>query len=118
MSAVVSGTQEIKQIFNNAKNRKNQGFNTILIVDEIHHFNRSQQDIFLPYLEDGTIILIGATTENPSFELNSALLSRCIVLVLKSLDKTSLEKIVARVELIYNSMIKFFKIADNNKIIL
>jgi len=101
VSAVVNNTQEIKQIFNNAKNRKNQGFNTILIVDEIHHFNRSQQDIFLPYLEDGNITLIGATTENPSFELNSALLSRCIVLVLKSLDKTALEKIVARVELIY-----------------
>ncbi len=101
VSAVVNGIQEIKQIFNNAKNRKSQGINTILIVDEIHHFNRTQQDIFLPYLEDGTVTLIGATTENPSFELNSALLSRCIVLVLKSLDKSSLEKIVTRVELIY-----------------
>ena len=101
ISAVVNGTQEIKQIFSNAKDRKSQGINTILIVDEIHHFNRSQQDIFLPYLEDGTITLIGATTENPSFELNSALLSRCLVIVLKSLNKDSLEKIVTRAELIY-----------------
>lgn len=100
VSAVVNGIQEIKQIFSNAKNRKNLGINTILIVDEIHHFNRSQQDIFLPYLEDGTVTLIGATTENPSFELNSALLSRCIVLILKNLNKDSLEKIVTRAELI------------------
>jgi putative ATPase len=101
VSAVVNGTQEIKQIFSNAKSRKILGINTILIVDEIHHFNRSQQDIFLPYLEDGTVTLIGSTTENPSFELNSALLSRCIVLVLKNLNKDSLEKIVTRAELIY-----------------
>jgi putative ATPase len=100
LSAVVSGTQEIKHIFVDAQKRKTDGVNTILIVDEIHHFNRTQQDIFLPYLEDGTITLIGATTENPSFELNSALLSRCIVVVLKRLDRNSLEKIVERAECI------------------
>lgn len=102
ISAVINATSDIKQIFNNAKNKKAQGINTILIVDEIHHFNRTQQDIFLPYLEDGTITLIGATTENPSFELNSALLSRCIVLTLKSLDIEALAKITARAEQIYN----------------
>ena len=102
ISAVINATSDIKQIFNNAKNKKAQGINTILIVDEIHHFNRTQQDIFLPYLEDGTVTLIGATTENPSFELNSALLSRCMVLTLKSLDKEALAKITARAEQIYN----------------
>ncbi len=101
VSAVVNGVQEIKQIFSDARKRKSIGINTVLIVDEIHHFNRSQQDIFLPYLEDGTITLIGATTENPSFELNSALLSRCMVLVLKSLDRDALDKIVERAELIH-----------------
>ena len=107
LSAVVNGTQEIKQIFSNAKSRKSLGINTILIVDEMHHFNRSQQDIFLPYLEDGTVTLIGATTENPSFELNSVLLSRCIILVLKNLNKDSLEKIVTRAELIYKKKFPF-----------
>jgi len=102
ISAVINATSDIKQIFNNAKARKSHGLNTILIVDEIHHFNRTQQDIFLPYLEDGTVTLIGATTENPSFELNAALLSRCIVLTLKSLDKEALIKIVTRAEQIYN----------------
>jgi putative ATPase len=102
LSAVVTNTAEIKQVFINAKNKKKiDGINTILIIDEIHHFNRSQQDIFLPYLEDGTITLIGATTENPSFELNSALLSRSMVLVLKALDQQALDKIVKRVEQIY-----------------
>lgn len=100
ISAVINATSDIKQIFNNAKNRKNQGINTLLIVDEIHHFNKSQQDIFLPFLEDGTITLIGATTENPSFELNNALLSRCMVLNLKPLNKEALIKIVNRAELI------------------
>lgn len=122
ISAVVSGTQELKQIFNNAQNRKNQGTNTLLIVDEIHHFNRTQQDIFLPYLEDGTITLIGATTENPSFELNSALLSRCIVLRLNSLDRDSLEKIVERAESIYHKKLplagedrdKLYEIVDGD----
>ncbi len=102
ISAVINATSDIKQIFSNAKARKSQGINTILIVDEIHHFNRTQQDIFLPYLEDGTVTLIGATTENPSFELNGALLSRCMVLTLKSLNKTALMQITARAEQIYN----------------
>lgn len=101
ISAVINATSDIKQIFNNAKSRKAQGINTLVIVDEIHHFNKTQQDIFLPYLEDGTITLIGATTENPSFELNNALLSRCIVLTLKRLGLEALEKIVIRAETIY-----------------
>lgn len=100
ISAVINATNDIKQIFNNAKNRKDQGVNTLLIVDEIHHFNKSQQDIFLPFLEDGTITLIGATTENPSFELNNALLSRCMVLNLEPLNKEALIKIVNRAEVI------------------
>jgi putative ATPase len=98
ISAVINNTQDIKQIFLDAINRKAQGIGTILLVDEIHRFNRAQQDIFLPYMEDGTIILIGATTENPSFELNSALLSRCIAYTLKRLDKSALSKITDRVE--------------------
>ena len=101
LSAVISGTAEIKQIFIDAQKRKLAGINSLLIIDEIHHFNKTQQDIFLPYLEDGTVTIIGATTENPSFELNSALLSRCMILVLKSLDKSSLEKITKRAELNY-----------------
>ena len=101
ISAVINATSDIKQIFNNAKSRKSQGINTILIVDEIHHFNKTQQDIFLPYLEDGTVTLIGATTENPSFELNNALLSRCLILTLKSLSKKALAKIATRAEHIH-----------------
>lgn len=115
ISAVINATNDIKQIFNNAKNRKNQGINTILIVDEIHHFNRSQQDIFLPYLEDGTVTLIGATTENPSFELNNALLSRCIVLTLKSLNKEALVKITTRAEQIYNKKLPLSEL-DRDKL--
>ena len=102
ISAVINATSDIKQIFNNAKARKNQGIKTLLIVDEIHHFNRSQQDIFLPYLEDGTVTLIGATTENPSFELNNALLSRCMILTLKPLNLEALTKIIVRAEQIYD----------------
>lgn len=101
ISAVINITSEIKQIFNQAKIKKEQGTNTVIIVDEIHHFNRTQQDIFLPFIEDGTITLIGITTENPSFELNAALLSRCIMLVLKPLDTDALENIVKRAESIY-----------------
>ena len=82
VSAVTTGIPEIKKLFTFARQRKELGVGTILLVDEIHRFNRAQQDAFLPHMEDGTIILIGATTENPSFELNSALLSRCKVLVL------------------------------------
>jgi putative ATPase len=101
LSAVTSNTSELKQTFTNAKNRKLENINTILIIDEIHHFNRNIQDIFLPYLEDGTVTLIGATTENPSFELNAALLSRSTILMLKGLDAESLNKIVLRAEEIY-----------------
>ncbi|MBR3662754.1 MAG: AAA family ATPase, partial [Alphaproteobacteria bacterium] len=83
ISAVFSGVADLKRVFQYAEERrKNQGKGTLLFVDEIHRFNKSQQDGFLPYVENGTVILVGATTENPSFELNSALLSRCQVFVL------------------------------------
>lgn len=102
LSAVINNTQEIKEIFKRAVNRREQGLGTILLIDEIHRFNRAQQDIFLPYMEDGTIVLIGATTENPSFELNGALLSRSTVYKLNRLDEKALRKIIDRVEKIYN----------------
>jgi putative ATPase len=98
ISAVVNNTADIKKIFTQAAERKSQSESTILLVDEIHRFNRIQQDIFLPYIEDGTITLIGATTENPSFALSGALLSRCKVLVVKRLDKEALRKILERAE--------------------
>jgi putative ATPase len=98
ISAVVSGTAHFKEIFEKALRRKEQGIDTLLLVDEIHHLNRSQQDIFLPHLENGTITLIGATTENPSFELNGALLSRCKILIVNRLSNSALEKIIARAE--------------------
>jgi putative ATPase len=98
LSAVVSGVAELKILFKEAQERRAVGINTLLIVDEIHRFNRTQQDIFLPVMEDGTITLIGATTENPSFALNSALLSRCKVLVLQRLDTHDLEEIITRAE--------------------
>ncbi|WP_418273127.1 AAA family ATPase, partial [Holdemanella porci] len=84
-SAVTSGIKEIKEVMKQADTRRALGQKTILFVDEIHRFNKAQQDAFLPYVEKGSIILIGATTENPSFEINSALLSRCRVFVLNSL---------------------------------
>ena len=87
----------------------------MIIVDEIHHFNRTQQDIFLPFIEDGTITLIGITTENPSFELNAALLSRCIMLVLKPLNKDALENIVKRAEAIYQKKLPLTE-EDKNKL--
>ena len=77
ISAIFSGIAELKKVFESARLRRQNGKGTVLFVDEIHRFNKSQQDAFLPVMEDGTIILIGATTENPSFELNAALLSRC-----------------------------------------
>lgn len=97
-SAVSSGIDEVKKIVAQAKERKNQLYNerTILFVDEIHRFNKLQQDAFLPAVEDGTITLIGATTENPSFEVIGPLLSRCRVFVMKSLDEKDLDKIVER----------------------
>ncbi len=89
----------LRKLFEDAKNRKNfEKRDTILIIDEIHYLNRSQQDLFLPFIEDGTIILIGATTQNPSFELNSALLSRCRIITLQALDEDSLLKIIDKCE--------------------
>ena len=85
-SAVTSGIKEIKEVMVQAENSRRMGIKTLLFVDEIHRFNKAQQDAFLPYVEKGSIILIGATTENPSFEINSALLSRCRVFVLQALD--------------------------------
>jgi len=97
ISAVLSGVKEIRQSVEMAKQQAAQyGRRTILFVDEVHRFNKSQQDAFLPYVEDGTLIFIGATTENPSFELNNALLSRARVYVLKSLDEAAMRKLVQR----------------------
>lgn len=98
ISAIFSGVADLKKVFETAKLRRKQGRGTLLFVDEIHRFNKSQQDAFLPVMEDGTITLVGATTENPSFELNSALLSRAQVLVLKRLDDAALEQILQRAE--------------------
>jgi putative ATPase len=97
VSAVLAGVKEIRQAVEVAKQQAGQyGRRTILFVDEVHRFNKSQQDAFLPYVEDGTLIFIGATTENPSFELNNALLSRARVYVLKSLDEAALRRLVDR----------------------
>lgn len=99
ISAVFSGVADLKRVFQYAQDRKNtQGKGTLLFVDEIHRFNKSQQDGFLPYVEDGTVILVGATTENPSFELNSALLSRCQVFVLNRLNNDNFEQLLQRAE--------------------
>ena len=98
LSAVFSGVSDLRKVFDSARARRQTGQGTLLFVDEIHRFNRAQQDGFLPYVEDGTIILIGATTENPSFELNAPLLSRAQVLVLKRLDDAALEKLIKRAE--------------------
>lgn len=98
LSAIFSGVGDLKKVFEGARARRQQGQGTLLFVDEIHRFNKSQQDAFLPVMEDGTITLIGATTENPSFELNAALLSRCQVFVLKRLDDEALEKLLLRAE--------------------
>jgi putative ATPase len=98
ISAVFSGVADLKKVFEEARARREMGQGTLLFVDEIHRFNRAQQDSFLPVMEDGTVTLVGATTENPSFELNAALLSRARVLVFKPLDAAALEKIVARAE--------------------
>lgn len=98
LSAVFSGVAELRKVFEAARQRRQAGRGTLLFIDEIHRFNRSQQDGFLPYVEDGTVVLVGATTENPSFELNAALLSRCRVLVLNRLDDAALELLLRRVE--------------------
>jgi len=98
VSAIFTGVPELRKVFEAAKLRRTNGQGTLLFVDEIHRFNRAQQDGFLPHMEDGTILLVGATTENPSFELNAALLSRAQVLVLKRLDPTDLERLAQRAE--------------------
>jgi len=98
LSAVFSGVADLRKVFERARERRGMGRGTLLFIDEIHRFNRAQQDGFLPYVEDGTVVLVGATTENPSFELNAALLSRCQVFVLKRLSDAALEELVARAE--------------------
>ena len=98
LSAVFSGVADLRKIFEEARQRRQARRGTLLFVDEIHRFNRSQQDSFLPYVEDGSVTLIGATTENPSFEINAALLSRCQVMVLQRLDDGALEQLLVRAE--------------------
>ncbi|WP_028035666.1 replication-associated recombination protein A [Chelativorans sp. J32] len=98
ISAIFSGVADLKKVFEAARLRRSQGRQTLLFVDEIHRFNRAQQDSFLPVMEDGTVVLVGATTENPSFELNAALLSRARVLVFHSLEADSLERLLQRAE--------------------
>ena len=100
LSAVFSGVADLRKVFERARERRASGKGTLLFIDEIHRFNRAQQDGFLPYVEDGTVTLIGATTENPSFEINAALLSRCQVFVLNRLDDKALEELLARAETI------------------
>ncbi len=98
ISAVFSGVADLKKVFAEARTAARAGQQTLLFVDEIHRFNRAQQDGFLPYVEDGTVTLVGATTENPSFELNAALLSRCQVLILRRLDHAALGELIRRAE--------------------
>ncbi|MGB7320807.1 MAG: replication-associated recombination protein A [Albidovulum sp.] len=98
ISAIFTGVPDLRKVFDAAKLRRQQGRGTLLFVDEIHRFNKAQQDGFLPHMEDGTILLVGATTENPSFELNSALLSRAQVLVLERLSLADLERLAQRAE--------------------
>lgn len=93
-SAVTSGIKEIKEVMNQAENCRKMGVRTVLFVDEIHRFNKAQQDAFLPFVEKGSILLIGATTENPSFEVNAALLSRCRVFVLKALEEKEIVRLL------------------------
>ncbi|MEL6373790.1 MAG: AAA family ATPase, partial [Pseudomonadota bacterium] len=98
LSAIFSGVQDLRKAFERARARRAEGRGTLLFVDEIHRFNKAQQDSFLPHMEDGTITLIGATTENPSFELNAAVLSRATVLTLQRLDEAALGALIARAE--------------------
>ena len=122
LSAIFTGISDLKKVFEAAKIRRTNGHKTIIFVDEIHRFNKSQQDSFLPFLEDGTITLIGATTENPSFELNSSILSRVQVLVLERLTNTNLESLFDRAESLLGSQInldldaktELFKQADGD----
>ena len=122
LSAIFTGVGDLKKVFEAAKFRRTNGHKSVIFVDEIHRFNKSQQDSFLPFLEDGTIILIGATTENPSFELNPAILSRVQVLVLERLNNTDLKKLLERAEGVLGSKInldldakiELLKIADGD----
>ena len=98
ISAIFTGVADLKKIFESARIRRQNGQGTLLFVDEVHRFNKAQQDGFLPYMEDGTVLLVGATTENPSFELNAALLSRASVIVLERLSLTDLEHLAQRAE--------------------
>jgi putative ATPase len=98
LSAIHSGVSDLRKVFEAARARREEGRGTLLFIDEIHRFNRSQQDAFLLYMEDGTIVLVGATTENPSFELNSALLSRASVLTFRRLDEAAIEALLQRAE--------------------
>ena len=98
LSAVFSGVSDLRKVFDRAKDRRSVGRGTLLFIDEIHRFNKAQQDGFLPYVEDGTVVLVGATTENPSFELNSALLSRAQVLVLNRLSDEAMDALLCRAE--------------------
>ena len=98
ISAIFSGVKDLRACFDRAEKRRSVGQGTLLFVDEIHRFNRAQQDGFLPFVEKGVVTLVGATTENPSFELNGALLSRCQVMVLKSLNETALDALLSRAE--------------------
>ncbi|MFZ1662977.1 MAG: replication-associated recombination protein A, partial [Paracoccaceae bacterium] len=98
ISAIFTGVPDLRKVFDTAKMRQSQGRGTLLFVDEIHRFNKAQQDGFLPHMEDGTILLVGATTENPSFELNAALLSRAQVIVLERLSLADLERLAQRAE--------------------
>ncbi|GAC1329362.1 MAG: replication-associated recombination protein A [Beijerinckiaceae bacterium] len=98
ISAIFSGVADLKKVFEEARGRRRMGQGTLLFVDEIHRFNRAQQDSFLPVMEDGTVTLVGATTENPSFELNAALLSRARVLIFKALDEDALRALMIRAE--------------------
>ena len=109
ISAIFSGVQDLRKLFEAAKARRATGQGTLLFVDEIHRFNRSQQDSFLPHMEDGTIILVGATTENPSFELNAALLSRASVMVLNRLGIEALEMLLSRAETLENRSLPLTK---------
>ena len=122
LSAIFTGVGDLKKVFEAAKFRRTNGRKSVIFVDEIHRFNKSQQDSFLPFLEDGTIILIGATTENPSFELNPAILSRVQVLVLERLNNTDLKKLLERAEGVLGSKInldldakiELLKVADGD----
>ena len=122
ISAIFTGVGDLKKVFEAAKFRRTNGHKSVIFVDEIHRFNKSQQDSFLPFLEDGTIILIGATTENPSFELNPAILSRVQVLVLERLNNADLKKLLERAEgvlgakinLDLDAKIELLKVADGD----